>query len=128
METKGMSRRDLFRFTVAGGVTAAVGLTLGEGGPRAATADDTSTPDGALQALVDGNARFLAHNMTSLNEDQNLINSGIPESHQPFATILRTLPQRRLLVRGGCRRSLAESPTHRDLPGPLFVGNLSCVP
>ena len=88
METKGMSRRDLFRFTVAGGVTAAVGLNLGEGGPRAATADDTSTPDGALQALVDGNARFLAHNMTSLNEDQNLINSGIPESHQPFATIL----------------------------------------
>ena len=88
METKGMTRRDLFRFTVAGGVTAAVGLNLGEGGPRAATADDTSTPDGALQALVDGNARFLAHNMTSLNEDQNLINSGIPESHQPFATIL----------------------------------------
>ena len=88
METKGMTRRDLFRFTVAGGVTAAVGLNLGEGGPRAATADDTSTPDGALQALVDGNARFLAHNMTSFNEDQNLINSGIPESHQPFATIL----------------------------------------
>ena len=46
---------------------------------------------------------------------------------QPFATILRTLPQRRLLVRGGCRRSLAESPTHRDLAGPMFVGNLSCV-
>src|SRR6266446_1207576 len=42
-------------------------------------------------------------------------------------TILRTLPQRRLLVRGGCRRSLAESPTHRDLAGLLFVGNLSCV-
>src|SRR5467141_1776286 len=42
-------------------------------------------------------------------------------------TILRTLPQRRLLVRGGFRRPLAESPTHRDLAGPLFVGNLSCV-
>ena len=42
-------------------------------------------------------------------------------------TILRTLPQRRLLVRGGCRRSLAESPTHRDLAGPLFVGNFRCV-
>ena len=88
METKGMTRRDLFRFTVAGGVTAAVGLNLGEGGPRAATADDTSTPDGALQALMNGNARFLAHNMTSFNEDLDLINRGIPESHQPFAAIL----------------------------------------
>lgn len=83
-----MTRRDLFRFAAAGGVTAAVGLNLGEGGPRAAAADDTSTPDGALQALVNGNARFLAHNMTSFNEDLNLINSGIPESHQPFAAIL----------------------------------------
>src|SRR5262249_8509634 len=43
---------------------------------------------GALQALVIGNARFLAHNMTSFNEDLNLINSGILESHQPFAAIL----------------------------------------
>src|SRR4030088_1757763 len=42
-------------------------------------------------------------------------------------TILRTLSKRRLLVRGGCRRSLAESPTHRDLAGPLFIGNLSCL-
>ncbi len=88
METSGMSRRNLFRFMAAGGVVAAVGAGLGEGGPRAAAADDTSTPDGALQALVNGNARFLAHNMTSFNEDLNLINSGIPESHQPFAAIL----------------------------------------
>jgi carbonic anhydrase len=86
-ETSGISRRDLFRLAAAGGVTTAVGLNLGEGGPRAAAAD-TSTPDGALQALVDGNARFLAHNMTSFNEDLTLINSGIPESHTPFAAIL----------------------------------------
>jgi len=89
METKGMTRRDLFRFTTASGAAAAGGLNLGLGGPRAAAAaDDTSTPDKALQALVNGNARFLAHNMTSFNEDQNLINNGIPESHEPFAAIL----------------------------------------
>jgi len=87
MEIKGMTRRDMFRFTTAGAAAAAVGLNLG--GPRAAAAaDDTSTPDKALQALVNGNARFLAHNMTSFNEDQNLINNGIPESHEPFAAIL----------------------------------------
>ena len=88
MEATKMTRRDLLRFMVAGSVTTAVGLNLGEGAPRAATADDTSTPDGALQALVNGNARFLARNMTSFNEDLNLINGGIPESHQPFAAIL----------------------------------------
>lgn len=86
-ETKGITRRDLFRFAAAGGVTTAVGLNLGEGGPRIAAAD-TSTPDGALKALLDGNDRFLARNMTSLTEDQILISAGVPESHQPFAAIL----------------------------------------
>ena len=87
MESKGMTRRDLFRFTAASGVTAAVGLNLSEGGPGAAAAD-TSTPDGALLALMLGNLRFLSHNTTSFNEDQNLINNGVPETHNPFAAIL----------------------------------------
>ena len=88
MNANGMTRRSLFRFMAASGVTAAVGLGLDQGGPRPATADDTSTPDGALQALVSGNARFLTRNMTSLDEDESLIESGIPESHEPFAAIL----------------------------------------
>jgi carbonic anhydrase len=89
MDRDKVSRRNFFRFLAATGVTTAVGLGAGQGGPRPArAADDTSTPDGALQALVSGNARFLAHNMTSFSEDLNLINSSIPESHQPFAAIL----------------------------------------
>jgi carbonic anhydrase len=82
-----VSRRDLFRFAAAAGVGSALGLHLDQGGPRAAAAD-TSTPAGALQALVEGNARFVAHNVTSLTEDLNLINSGVPDSHEPFAAIL----------------------------------------
>jgi carbonic anhydrase len=86
-ETRGITRRDLFRFAAASGVTAAVGLNLGEGGPRAAVAD-TSTPDGALQALLEGNARWVSHNVTALTEDLNLIDSGTTESHRPFAALL----------------------------------------
>src|SRR5262245_60708636 len=84
-----VTRRDLFRFAAVAGVGSAFGLGLDQGGPRsAAAADDTSTPAGALKALVDGNARFVSHNTTSLNVDQQLINAGVPESHQPFAAIL----------------------------------------
>ena len=88
MTNHGMNRRDRFRFAAAGGAAAAVGLNLGARGPRAAAADDTSTPDGALQALLAGNARLLARNMTSFDADLNLINNGLPESHEPFAAIL----------------------------------------
>ena len=94
-----VTRRDLFRFAAMAGVGSAFGLGLDQGGPRlAGAADDTSTPAGALKALVDGNARFVAHNMTSFNEDLNIINAGIPDSHQPFAAILscadaRTSPE-----------------------------------
>ena len=92
-ETRGVTRRDLFRMAAAGGVTTAVGLNLGEGGPRAAGAADVvgpppTTPQAALQELRDGNARFLAHVPGSFNEDLRLINSGATESHIPFAAIL----------------------------------------
>jgi carbonic anhydrase len=84
-----VSRRDLFRFAAAAGVGSAFGLDLDRGGSRpAAAADDTSTPAGAFMALLLGNARFVAHNMTSLTTDLNLINTGIPDSHSPFAAIL----------------------------------------
>jgi len=83
-----VSRRDLFRFAAAAGVGSALGFGLDHGGPRPAAAADTSTPAGALQALVEGNARFVAHTMTSFNQDLNIINAGVPDSHEPFAAIL----------------------------------------
>jgi carbonic anhydrase len=86
---KPVTRRDLFRFAAAAGVGSAFGLGLDQGGTRrASAADDTSTPAGALQALVEGNARFVNHNMTSFIEDLTIINAGIPDSHTPFAAIL----------------------------------------
>jgi carbonic anhydrase len=79
----------MFRFAAAAGAGSAFGLGFDQGRTRSAhAADDTSTPAGALQALVAGNARFVSHNMVSFNEDLNLINSDIPDSHQPFAAIL----------------------------------------
>jgi carbonic anhydrase len=88
-ENSEITRRDLFRFAAAGGVTTAVGLNLGEGGPRAAAAEEPRIPPAvALQALRDGNARFVAHNMTSFPVDLNLINSELTETHEPFAAIL----------------------------------------
>jgi carbonic anhydrase len=91
-ETSGITRRDVFRFAAASGITTAVGLGLGDGGPRAAGAgilpEPRVPPAEALQALRDGNARFVAHNLTSFAEDLNLINSGATETHEPFAAIL----------------------------------------
>lgn len=83
-----ITRRDLLRMAVAGGVTAAAGLSLGEGGPRAAQARGDITPQDALRMLLDGNARFVANQMISFDEDLALIREGLEESQRPFASVL----------------------------------------
>jgi carbonic anhydrase len=75
-------RRELFRMAVAGGVMA----TLAR--PRAAPAQSTLTPDEALKALMDGNARFTAGQLTSFQEDLTLLAQKTAEKQEPFAAVL----------------------------------------
>src|SRR5262245_41868497 len=76
-----LTRRDLVGLALAGGVTAALG-------PHAAHAQTPSTPADALKALMDGNVRFVAGNMTSFDEDLKLIKQHTEHKQQPFAAVL----------------------------------------
>ena len=83
-----IARRDLFRMAVAGGVTLGLGLASGPGAPRRARAQSALTPDEALKALMDGNARFAAGRLTSFQEDLTLLAQKTAEKQEPFAAVL----------------------------------------
>lgn len=81
----GLSRRGLFRGTLGGlAATAAMGTML----PRRAAAQTDLSPDAALQALMDGNKRFTAQKLTSLDEDLAILKAHTVEKQEPFAAVL----------------------------------------
>jgi len=63
-------------------------VAAGRGGPRLASAQATVTPDEALKALMDGNARFTANRLTSFQEDLTLLAQKTAEKQEPFAAVL----------------------------------------
>jgi carbonic anhydrase len=79
------SRRAFLRTGVAGALaTPMVGLAL----PRAARAQSTLSPDAALQAMLDGNKRFVEKQLTSFNEDLAILKSNTVAKQEPFAAVL----------------------------------------
>jgi carbonic anhydrase len=79
------SRREFFRTTLTGALTAAfVGLTRGS----TAAAQTTLSPDAAVQQLVDGNRRFAEGRMTSFAEDLDALKAKTVEKQEPFAAVL----------------------------------------
>ena len=46
------------------------------------------TPDGALQQLMTGNQRFAANQLTSLEQDLNVLKSHTVDKQEPFAAVL----------------------------------------
>lgn len=64
--------------------SAAIGMAL----PKRAFAQTTLSPDAALQALVDGNKRFVDHKLTSFDEDLALLKDNTFEKQEPFAAVL----------------------------------------
>ena len=82
------SRRDLLAAAAAGG---AAGLAAGSTPVTsfaAAPAPSTIGADEALKRLADGNARFVAKNLTSFNEDLRILRAGTAEQQHPFAAVL----------------------------------------
>ena len=84
-----VSRRGFLHRSVA--TAAAAGLTASAAtltGPRQALAQTTLTPDAALQALMDGNRRYVDGRMTALQHDLDILHDRTAEKQEPFAAVL----------------------------------------
>ena len=69
----------------------AAALAMGVGAmlaPCSARAQTPLAPDAALQQLMDGNARFVAGRLTSLNEDLAILKQNTVAKQEPFAAVL----------------------------------------
>lgn len=79
---RGLSRRGLLRATgaVAAGVSAFA--------PRPSGAQTTLAPALALQALLDGNQRFVDQKLTSFSEDLAILKQNTVYKQEPFAAVL----------------------------------------
>lgn len=51
-------------------------------------AEAVRTPDGALQQLLAGNQRFAANQLTSLQQDLNILKAHTVDKQEPFAAVL----------------------------------------
>jgi carbonic anhydrase len=56
--------------------------------PERAEAQSNLTPDEALKALLDGNARFVAGRLTSFDEDLKILRDHTVDRQEPFAAVL----------------------------------------
>jgi carbonic anhydrase len=66
------------------GAAAAFGLAV----PRRAAAQSTLSPDAAMQALLDGNKRFVAQRLTSFDADLAILREKTVAKQEPFAAVL----------------------------------------
>jgi carbonic anhydrase len=53
-----------------------------------ASTQSTFTPDAALEALMDGNQRYVAGQLQSLDEDLSILKAKTAEKQEPFAAVL----------------------------------------
>ena len=77
----GLQRRNVLRAAV-GGLFATAAFV------RAAEAQSVLTPDQASKALMDGNARFVAKQLTSFQQDLTVLKQNTVEKQEPFAAVL----------------------------------------
>lgn len=83
------SRRKFLRnaaSSAALGVAAQAGITFGA--PAELGAQANSTPDAALRELIDGNRRFAANQLTSIQHDLIILKEHTVEKQEPFAAVL----------------------------------------
>ena len=84
-----LSRRHLLRRTLAG---AAAGVLAGGAidfaAPRPSFAQSKLSPEAALQALMDGNQRFVERRLTAYKEDLAILKQNTAEKQEPFASVL----------------------------------------
>jgi hypothetical protein len=79
-----LSRRHVLRTTIAGtaaGVLTSAGIEFSS--PRQALAQSTLSPEAALQALMDGNRRFVERRLTFYKEDLAILQQNTGRSRSP---------------------------------------------
>lgn len=81
-----MARRRFLCGAIAGTAAVLAGASIMS--PRPASAQSTLTPDEALKAMMDGNARYVAGQLQSLNEDLSILKAKTAEKQEPFAAVL----------------------------------------
>jgi carbonic anhydrase len=83
------SRRRLLRAAIVGATTGALAGSAAEFAlPSAARAQTMKSPDEALQALVEGNRRFLERKLTFLQDDLAILQQNTAGKQEPFASVL----------------------------------------
>ena len=85
----GLTRRRLLRTSIAG---ATAGILTGGGiefaAPRPALAQSKLSPDAALQALMEGNQRYVERHLKLFEEDLAILKQNTAEKQEPFASVL----------------------------------------
>ena len=81
-----LARRGFMRNTLASTFVLLAGAAVTH--PRPASAQTTLTPDEALKAMMDGNERYVAGQLESLNEDLSILKAKTAEKQEPFAAVL----------------------------------------
>ena len=88
-ETVEASRRGFFRSAIAGtAIGLLAGAAVGLGGATKAQAQSQMSPDEALQALMDGNQRYMSGQLKSFSEDLDMLKQHTAEKQEPFAAVL----------------------------------------
>ena len=80
-----LSRRRLFVAATAGALTGA-GIEFAR--PRPTLAQSNLSPDAALQALMDGNRRYVERRLKLYEEDLAILKQNTAEKQEPFASVL----------------------------------------
>jgi len=71
---------------VVAGVLIGAGIEVAA--PRPAVAQSKLSPEAALQALMDGNKRFVEQRLTFYKEDLAILKQNTAEKQEPFASVL----------------------------------------
>jgi carbonic anhydrase len=83
------SRRQFLRTALVGASTSIVaGAGLGLARAPAALAESKLTPETALQAMLDGNKRFVEQKLESFAEDLAILKQNTASKQEPFAAVL----------------------------------------
>jgi carbonic anhydrase len=84
-----LSRRHVVGAALGGAMAAMIpGVGTELVASRAASAQSTLSPDDALQALMDGNRRFVERRLSSFQEDIDILMQDTAEKQEPFASVL----------------------------------------
>jgi carbonic anhydrase len=84
-----VSRRRLLRTSIAGAAAGVLtGAAIDFAAPRPALAQSVLSPDKALQALMDGNKRFVERRLTFYQVDLAILKQNTAEKQEPFASVL----------------------------------------